>query len=80
MISFKRASRAPRGAPEQWPRKHAVTAISILFLITASVLLGAPATTAAPAPKNDHTIFVSDPLPPCSGEKPGMCPDSLHLQ
>jgi hypothetical protein len=82
MILLEAASawRGPEGylaqsLRKQSPRKHAALAATMLSLVTAFILAGAPATSAAPVANTVHVTSISDPPPPCVGEKPGMCPD-----
>lgn len=77
MIDLRAASawQASRSFLARLPRQPAAIAVGLLSLVSAFVLVVAPATAAAPVSSNDHVVLVSDPPPRCPGEKPGMCPD-----
>ena len=71
---------AQRSAHAQSLRKRTMIVVATLLLATAFVLAGAATTTAVPVFRNNHVTSILDPSPPCSGEKPGICPDSLFVQ
>lgn len=66
------ASGAPRNAHAGSSRKRPMVVVSTLLLAATFVLAGASTATAAPAFTNNHMTSASDP---CSGQKPGTCPD-----
>ena len=82
MIDIKTVlkSGALRSIHAQSSRARTTRVATLLVLTTTLIFAGAPAAVAAPTSTSNHMNSTVDPLPPCRGEKPGLCPDTPFVQ